>query len=91
MPMKKKAYIVDIKKIPEKIRQPFIDFDFCNISSSCDVVYKDADWHKLVTDLFYDFVSILLVWEAKCKMSSNWKISVIYLHHSLVINVGKQG
>jgi hypothetical protein len=25
----------------------------------------DADWHKLVTDLFYDFVSILLVWVAK--------------------------
>jgi hypothetical protein len=37
---------------------------------------RDADWHKLVTDLFYDFVSILLVWVAKFKMSSNWKISV---------------
>jgi hypothetical protein len=37
---------------------------------------KDADWHKLVTDLFYDFVSILLAWVAKCKMPSNWKISV---------------
>ena len=24
-----------------------------------------CDWHKLVTDLFYDFVSILLVWVAK--------------------------
>ena len=40
--MKKKACIVDIKKkIPNKyLRQPSIDFDFCNISSSCDVVYK---------------------------------------------------
>ena len=28
---------------------------------------RDVDWHKLVTDLFCDFVS---------KMSSNWKISV---------------
>jgi hypothetical protein len=25
-------------------------------------ITRDADWHKLVTDLFYDFVSILLVW-----------------------------
>jgi hypothetical protein len=25
----------------------------------------DADWRKLVTDLFYDLVSILLVWVAK--------------------------
>jgi hypothetical protein len=34
-------YIVDIKKNPEKyLRQPSIDFDHCNISSSCDVVYK---------------------------------------------------
>jgi hypothetical protein len=31
MPMK--------KKLVQK-RQPSIDFDFCNISSSCDVVYK---------------------------------------------------
>jgi hypothetical protein len=31
---------------------------------------RDADWHKLVTDLFYDFVSILLVWVAKFKMPS---------------------
>ena len=40
--MKKKACIVDIKKIFWKkyLRQPSIDFDFCNISSSCDVVYK---------------------------------------------------
>jgi hypothetical protein len=45
------------------LRQPSIDFDFCNLSSSGDVVYKERwwHWHKLVTDLFYDFVSILLV------------------------------
>ena len=43
MPMKKKACIVDIKKNFRKkyLRQPSIDFDFCNISSSCDVVYKE--------------------------------------------------
>ena len=42
MPMKKKACIVDIKKKFRKkyLRQPSIDFHFCNISSSCDVVYK---------------------------------------------------
>ena len=34
--MKKKACIVDIKKNSGKNT---IDFDFCNISSSCDVVY----------------------------------------------------
>jgi hypothetical protein len=28
---------------------------------------RDGDWHKLVTDLFNDFVSILLVWVAKLK------------------------
>ena len=41
--MKKKACIVDInKKFRKKyLRQPSMDFDFCNnISSSCDVVYK---------------------------------------------------
>jgi hypothetical protein len=38
MPMKKKACT---KKFQKKyVRQPSIDFDFCNISSSCDVVYK---------------------------------------------------
>ena len=44
-------------------RQPSIDFDFCNLSSSGDVVYKEHWWHrhKLVTDLFDEFVSILLV------------------------------
>ena len=38
----KKNCIVDIKKKIRKnyLRQPSIDFDFCNISSSCDVVYK---------------------------------------------------
>jgi hypothetical protein len=38
--MKKKAGIVDMKKKIRKkyLRQPSIDFDFCNIS--CDVVYK---------------------------------------------------
>ena len=43
------------------LRQPSIDFDFCNLSSSGDVVYKECwwHWHKLVTDLFYHFVSIL--------------------------------
>jgi hypothetical protein len=53
------------------------DFDFCNLSSSGDVVYKERWWHwpKLVTDLLYDFVSILLL--TKFKMQSNWKISVI--------------
>ena len=35
-------YIVDMQKKSGKkcLRQPSIDFDFCNISSSCDVVYK---------------------------------------------------
>ena len=37
MPMKKKACIVDNKTNRKKyLRQPSIDFDFCNISSSCD-------------------------------------------------------
>ena len=42
MPMTKKACIVDIKKNSERkyLRQPSIDFHFCNISLSCDVVYK---------------------------------------------------
>jgi hypothetical protein len=42
MPMEKKACIVDIKKKfrNKYLRQPSIDFDFCNISSSCEVVYK---------------------------------------------------
>ena len=42
MPMEKKACNVDIKKKFQNkyLRQPSIDFDFCNISSSSDVVYK---------------------------------------------------
>ena len=39
-----------------------MDFDFWNLTSSGDVVYKDAD--DVNTPgycLFYDFVSILLV------------------------------
>jgi hypothetical protein len=42
MPMKKKACIfVDKQNFLKKyLRQLSIDFDFCNISSSCDVVYK---------------------------------------------------
>jgi hypothetical protein len=38
----KKACIVDIENNFRKkyLRQPSIDFDFCNISSSCEVVYK---------------------------------------------------
>jgi hypothetical protein len=44
--MKKKSlYCWHKKQIPKKIS---IDFDFCNISSSCDVVYKgtliDTSW-----------------------------------------------
>ena len=40
--MEKKASIVEYKqKFRIKyLRQPSIDFDFCNISSSCDVVFK---------------------------------------------------
>ena len=59
------------------LRQPSMDFDVCNLLSSGDVIYKECwwHWHKLVTDLFYDFVSILLV--ANFKMPSNWKISII--------------
>ena len=97
MPMKKKACTKNSGKI---------DFDFCNISSSCDVQIKSNqkvlfkvgtfynNQHKLSrafqTDIVYkrrwltqagywfifDFVSILLVWVTKCKMPSNWKISV---------------
>ena len=44
------------------LKQPFINFNFCNLSSSGDVVYKEGwwHWHNLVTDLFYEFVNILL-------------------------------
>ena len=44
------------------VRKQSIDFGFRNLSSSGDVVYKERwwHWHKVVTDLFYNFVSILL-------------------------------
>ena len=76
--MKKKACIVDIKKNSAKkyLIQPSIDFDFVIYHHPVTLFTRDADWHKLITDLFYDFVSILLVWVAKCKMPSNLKISV---------------
>jgi hypothetical protein len=38
---KKSLYCWHKKKFRKKyLRQPSIDFDFCNISSSCDAVYK---------------------------------------------------
>ena len=40
------------------LRQPSINFDFCNLSSSGDIVYKDRwwHWHKLrYTDSDYPF------------------------------------
>ena len=38
---KKKLVLLTKKQFRKKyLRQPPIDFDFCNISSSCDVVYK---------------------------------------------------
>jgi hypothetical protein len=42
MPMEKKSlYCWHKNKFRNKyLRQPSIDFDFCNISSSCDLVYK---------------------------------------------------
>ena len=72
MPMKNKACIVYIKKkfLKKYLGQPSIDFDFCNILSSSDIVYKE---HLLTQDGYW---FILLVWVAKCKMPSNWKISV---------------
>jgi hypothetical protein len=73
--MKKKACIVDIKKIPEKILKITI-YRLSPYRHPVTLFTRDADWHKLVTDLFYDFVSILLVWVATVKMPSNWKISV---------------
>ena len=36
--MKKKACTKQFRK--KYLRQPSIDFGFCNISSFCDVVYK---------------------------------------------------
>jgi hypothetical protein len=46
----------------------------CQTGNKLKEKSRDADWHKLVTDLFYDFVGILFVWVAKFKMPSNWKI-----------------
>jgi len=64
--------LLDIYFFPEKIllRRPLIDFDFCYWSFSGNVVYDERWWHwyMLITDLFYNFVSILIVWVAKCKM-----------------------
>jgi hypothetical protein len=55
-----------------------MDFDVCNLLSSGDVIYKERwwHWHKLVTDLFYDFVSILLV--------ANFKMNEKVYAHSLL-------
>jgi hypothetical protein len=52
--MKKKACIVDIRKQIRKkyLRQPSIDFNFCNISSCCDVVYKG----RWLTQAGYRFI-----------------------------------
>jgi hypothetical protein len=63
MPMKKKACIVDIKKkfLKKYLRQPSIDFDFCKNRHPVTLFTRDTDWHKLLTDLFYDFVGISLV------------------------------
>ena len=64
MPMKKKACIVDIKK---KFRKKYLR-QLSDVSTLTFVINRhpvtlftrDADRHKLVTDLFYDFVSIYL-------------------------------
>jgi hypothetical protein len=63
MPMKKKACIVDIKKkfLKKYLRQPSIDFDFCKNRHPVTLFTRDTDWHKLLTDLFDDFVGISLV------------------------------
>ena len=45
------------------LRQPFLDFDFCNLSFSGDVVYKERwwHWHKLrYTD--YDYLQTFFYW-----------------------------
>ena len=78
MPMKKKACIVDIKKkfLKKYLRQPSIDFDFCNISSSCDVVYKGHWLTQAGYWLILRFCGHFTCLVAKCKMPSNWKISV---------------
>ena len=55
--MKKKSlYCWHKKQIPKKIS---IDFDFCNISSSCDVVYKetliDTSWLLVYFTILWAF------------------------------------
>jgi hypothetical protein len=67
-------YLCDVKLIVEN--KPLFTNPTTIRSRPVTLFTRDADWHKLVADLFYDFVSILLVWVAKCKMPSNWKISV---------------
>ena len=77
--MKKKAFIGDITNFFEKntLKDNHLStLTFVIYRHPVTLFTRDADRHKLVTDLFYDFVSILLVWVAKCKMLSNWKISV---------------
>ena len=65
----------------------YTDYDY-PFGISGDVVYKERwwPWHKpwftdsdlqtFLTDLSYDYMSILHVKVAKYKMPSNWKISV---------------
>jgi hypothetical protein len=51
MPMKKKLVLLTYNKYSGKkyLRQPSIDFDFCNISSPCDVVYKGKEVNGTAT------------------------------------------
>ena len=75
-------------KTEKRQRQPSNKCNFCNLSSSSDVVYKERwwHWHKLLTDLFFHFVKVLLVYVAKIKMPSNCNLSVSQHQHHLVIN-----
>jgi hypothetical protein len=68
--MKKKACIVDINKYSGKNTKDnhLSTFTFVIYRHPVTLFTRNADWHKLVTDLFYDFGSILLVWVAKFKM-----------------------
>jgi hypothetical protein len=60
------------KGIPKKyLRQSSIDFDFCNISSSCDVVYKG----RWLTQAGYWF--ILRFCEYFTCLSSKFKCSIV--------------
>ena len=58
--MKKKACIVDIKKNSGKDNH-LLTLTFVIYRHPVTLFTRDADWHKLITDLFYNFVSILLV------------------------------